>query len=51
MKNIKNYYKGYNVAELKEGLVALNLKFCGGMYFWVMYEKQRYTKYIVILLN
>ena len=33
MKNIKNYYKGYNVAELKEGLVALNLKFIEDKFF------------------
>ena len=28
--------------------VEENSKFYGEMYFWVMYEKQRYTKYIVI---
>lgn len=33
MKNFKNYYKGYNVAELKEGLIALNLKFIEDKFF------------------
>ena len=33
MKNIKNYYKDYNVAELKEGLIALNLKFIEDKFF------------------
>lgn len=39
--------------------VGKNLKFCRGMYFldygvgdfWVMYGKERYTKYIVIKVN
>ena len=33
MKNIKNYYKDYNVAKIKEGLVALNLKFIEDKFF------------------
>lgn len=33
MKNIKNYYKDYNVVEIKEGLVALNLKFIEDKFF------------------
>lgn len=33
MKNIKNFYKNYNVAELKEGLIALNLKFIEDKFF------------------
>lgn len=31
--------------------VGKSSKLYRGMYFWVMYEEQRYTKYIVILLN
>jgi hypothetical protein len=31
--------------------VEENSKFYGEMYFWVMYEEQRYTKYIVIKVN
>lgn len=33
MKNIRYYYKDYNVAELKEGFVALNLKFIEELVF------------------
>lgn len=33
MKNIKNYYKDYNVVKIKEGLVALNLKFIEDKFF------------------
>ena len=33
MKNIKNYYKNYNVVKIKEGLVALNLKFIEDKFF------------------
>lgn len=33
MKNIKNYYKDYNVVNIKEGLVALNLKFIEDKFF------------------
>ena len=33
MKNIKNYYKDYNVVKIKEGLIALNLKFIEDKFF------------------
>ena len=33
MRTIKTFYKDYNVAELKEGLVALNLKFIEDKFF------------------
>lgn len=33
MKNIKTFYKDYNVVNIKEGLVALNLKFIEDKFF------------------
>ena len=33
MKNIRYYYKDYNVVKIKEGLVALNLKFIEDKFF------------------
>ena len=33
MRNIKTFYKDYNVVNIKEGLVALNLKFIEDKFF------------------